>query len=151
MTTSLDVVRAARSFVGTPFAHQQRTPGVGMDCIGLLVCTARALGIEHHDWQAYGRNPNGRTLVEKLSLSLDRVDVASLAVGDVACFWMLSPRLPQHVGIVSDVGLIHTWAATLANGKHATRMGQGGRVVEVAFGDDMRARLHSAWRWRGLD
>jgi cell wall-associated NlpC family hydrolase len=37
MPSRLDVVRAARKCVGTPFKHQGRIIGVGLDCLGLVL------------------------------------------------------------------------------------------------------------------
>ena len=36
-TTRTDVVAAAREWLGTPFHHQARLRGVGVDCVGLVI------------------------------------------------------------------------------------------------------------------
>ncbi len=39
-----DFVRVARSYIGTPFHHQGRLPGVGLDCAGVIVCALAECG-----------------------------------------------------------------------------------------------------------
>ena len=38
--TGQDVVAEARRWLGTPWRHQARLRGVGVDCGGLVVCVA---------------------------------------------------------------------------------------------------------------
>jgi len=45
MTIRDEIVRLSRAYIDTPFHHAARLPGVGLDCVGLLVCVARAVGI----------------------------------------------------------------------------------------------------------
>jgi len=40
------IVSVARAAVGTPWRHQRRVAGLGLDCIGLLVHVARELDLE---------------------------------------------------------------------------------------------------------
>ena len=37
---ALRLIEVARGYVGTPFHHAGRLPGVGLDCIGVPVCAA---------------------------------------------------------------------------------------------------------------
>src|ERR1044071_5635711 len=39
-----DIVEEALSWVGTPFAHQQRIKGAGVDCVNFVAEVARATG-----------------------------------------------------------------------------------------------------------
>jgi hypothetical protein len=58
------IVEAARSWVGTPFMHQQSLKGVGVDCVGVILGVGRELGIleispeEWAPFAAYTRQPN---------------------------------------------------------------------------------------------
>ena len=45
MATGLDVVRMARTWLGTPYHHQGRVKGAGVDCGGLVIGVARFLMI----------------------------------------------------------------------------------------------------------
>ena len=42
--TADDIVNAARECVGTPFRHQGRVLGVGLDCAGLVLMPFSAVG-----------------------------------------------------------------------------------------------------------
>ncbi|MBK8745664.1 MAG: peptidase P60, partial [Propionivibrio sp.] len=38
------ILAAARACIGTPFVHQGRIPGLALDCAGLVVAVAQAIG-----------------------------------------------------------------------------------------------------------
>ena len=99
------IIDAARSYVDTPFHHGGRLPGVGLDCIGVIVCAARAAGLRHHDVEAYPLRPNGQLTVE-LNAQLDRVTIA--LPGDV--LQMTFGGEPHHVAIYTGYTLIHAYA-----------------------------------------
>jgi NlpC/P60 family putative phage cell wall peptidase len=131
------IVRAARACLETPFVHQGRLPGVGLDCIGLLVAVARAIGYPHQDRDGYGRLPAQGLLESTLSSHLDEVPRSMLQPGDVLAFRFR--RDPQHVGILTgDNTLIHAYQ-------------QAGKCVEHGYDDEWRRRLVSAWRWREFE
>mgnify|MGYP003457874926 CR=1 FL=1 len=67
-----EITAAALSMVGSPFHAQGRLPGIGLDCIGVIVCVARALNIPHTDVTAYPMRPNGM-LMPILDTKLVRV------------------------------------------------------------------------------
>ena len=46
MITKEDVVREAKTWLGTPFHHQGRLKGVGVDCAGVIVCVAKELKLK---------------------------------------------------------------------------------------------------------
>lgn len=127
------LVEAARSYIGTPFHHQARAKGVGIDCVGLVVCAARDAGMDVRDTSVYAREPDGRSLVEALSDQMDRVD-GEAREGDVMAFWVRRPDLPQHLGIRSEHGIIHAMMRR--------------RVAEHRLTGAMLSKLHSVWRLR---
>lgn len=100
-----DVILAARSYVGTPFHHGGRLPGVGLDCIGVIACAAKEAGIAHRDMLAYPMRPNGQLRTE-LSAQLDRVESAQ--PGDV--LEMTFGGEPHHVALYTGPTLIHAYA-----------------------------------------
>ena len=103
--TAEKIIEAARSYVDTPFHHGGRLPGVGLDCIGVIVCAAKAAGVKHHDVAAYPLRPNGQLRTE-LSAQLDRVEKAE--PGDV--LEMSFGGEPHHVAIYTGDTLIHAYA-----------------------------------------
>ena len=127
----MSLVEAARTYIGTPFHHQGRAKGYGVDCVGLVVCVARDAGYTVRDITAYGRDPDGASLVGAVAEQLERVDHPE--PGDVLMFWVARPGLPQHVGICAGKTMIHAPI--------------GRRVCEHRLTRAMLDKLHSAWRF----
>ena len=63
--TRSDVVKFARSYVGTRWAHCGRSRS-GLDCVGLLVCVGRDLGLEIEDLTGYKRTPDSKVFLEHI-------------------------------------------------------------------------------------
>lgn len=125
------LIAAARSFVGTPFRHGGRAPGVGMDCIGVVVCAAAACGLRHRDQSAYSLRPNGQLGLE---LEAQMVLVARSAVmpGDVLL--MAFDEEPHHVAVTTGATIIHAYA-------------QARKCVEQPLSDYWRARVRRTYRF----
>lgn len=133
MPTSTEIIHAGRLLIGTPWHHQARCPGVGIDCIGLLVCVARALSVPHQDCVTYTRDPNPEQFLRELSRSLVRLPIDSaVAQGLVGVFWIRHANEPKHAAIFTDRGMIHTHQSV-------------GKVVEHSIGELWQKRLHSIW------
>jgi NlpC/P60 family putative phage cell wall peptidase len=70
VTLREQIVAEARTWLGTPFHHQGRLRGVGVDCGGLILGVGKALGLmDYAAAPVYGRRPNGpemRTLCDAL-------------------------------------------------------------------------------------
>ncbi len=132
--TRLRLVEAARTCLGTPFHHQGRTPGVGLDCIGLVVVALRAVGFRVQDRQDYAPRPDGQSL-EKALREHGFTPLPSgepPQPGDVLLFRY--DGQPQHVALAtSPTALIHAFAPA-------------GRVVETSLGASWRRRLVGRWR-----
>jgi cell wall-associated NlpC family hydrolase len=102
-----DLAAAAMSMVGTPFHAQGRVPGVGLDCIGLVACVARACDIPHEDKAAYPLRPNGE-LQPALDAQLVRVDGEPQA-GDVLLM-AFEKQPPHHVAMfVGNQQFVHAY------------------------------------------
>lgn len=133
------IVDIGRRWVDTPFHHQARVEGVGVDCVGLVISVAREIGAVPADWDVggYGRVPDGKQLVHHLSERLVPVAQADMAPGDVVLVAFDSH--PQHVGIVGDylhggLSIIH------ASGAH-------GRVLETRLLFTKAMRFVAAYRF----
>ena len=112
MTTRLDVVLVARSYVGTPFHHMGRVPGVGLDCSGVLICTGRELGLVPPDFDVppYTPTPDGHSMIEWCDTHMRRVSQVEMRPGDAIL--LVVDQHPQHLGILAnyphaDFSLIH--------------------------------------------
>ena len=68
-----ETVRMARDYLGTPYHHQARLKGHGIDCVGLVVCVARELGVLPFDVDVtgYSRIPDGKALMHHLHAHMD--------------------------------------------------------------------------------
>lgn len=136
--TATGLVDAARSYIGTPFHHQGRAKGVGVDCVGLVVCAARDAGYTVRDVTNYPRDPDGASLERIVSGQLERVRLGWEA-GDVMLFWVARSGLPQHVGIFA-----HDVESERPVLIHAPI---GRCVAEHRLTPRMLEKLHSVWRF----
>lgn len=95
----------ARRYIGTAYHHQARKPGVGMDCVGLLICVARDLGHVPPDFDitGYRRVPDGHSLMRHMHEQFTEIPRAEMAPGDYVC--IAYDRHPHHVGILGDYHL----------------------------------------------
>lgn len=141
--TPNDILLAARAAVGTPFKHQGRLVGKGLDCAGLLVHVARTLGIEPIQRDGYARMPsNGQleaTLEENVAAGiLLKVSPRDLLPGDMVLMKFEGEGAARHLGIVGDGTLIHSWAVVR-------------RVCEHTIDDAWRRRIIAGFRFAGVN
>ena len=136
LLTGMDLVQAARGFLGTRFRHQGRLPGQGLDCAGVVVCAARAVGVAVHDVVGYGRLPDGDALPRHLATAgCKEIALDDARPGDI--YLMRFESDPQHLALVTDIGILHAYADV-------------GRVVEHRLDDVWRARIVAAFRLPGV-
>lgn len=104
--TPQTIITAASAYLGTRWHHQGRSTA-GVDCLGLIVLTARDCGIAVQDRFAYSRQPDGHYLRAELDAQLEQI--AEPQPG--AVLMMRFEREPQHVAIMADGGdMIHAYA-----------------------------------------
>ena len=116
-----DIVVSARSWLGTPYVHQQSLRGAGCDCLGLIRGVWRdVIGEEPEAVPSYSRDwsePQGEERLWKAALrNLTKKDLAQEAGGDVVLFRMRDGGVAKHLGIQSDTGafpkFIHAYSGT---------------------------------------
>lgn len=136
MPTRLDIVNEARRWLDTPFVHQGRQLGVGVDCVGVLFGVAWALGISEFDYRNYLARPNTDTMSQLLREHLVPIAVRDARAGDV--LHMHIGGRPQHVGLLtaSDT-LLHAYQ-------------QVGRCVEHRVDDKWWSRVRGAYQFPGV-
>lgn len=102
----MDIVEAARLYLGTPFKHQGRY-SYGIDCGGLLILAAREMGIYLQDIPGYHRMPDDQELKAALDTQLIRTSRGkdNTLYGDILL--MAFRKNPQHIAIRTDKGIIH--------------------------------------------
>lgn len=133
-----DMLRFATSQVGVPWVHAARAPGQGLDCAGLIVCSARSAGMEPKDDATYPEFPPPGLLGRMLRANGMRpVELSDKRPGDVLTFWIRRRHEEVHAGVDE------------ANGSmiHARREIGGGRVRREALGRFWTERLMARWRY----
>lgn len=131
------IVALARSWIGTPYHHQQSVKGIGCDCLGLV----RGVYEAYHqtatgpvtpytrDWaEASGRE----TLIEAARAHLSEIDSATIQPGDVLVFRFRKWMVAKHTGIL-------TTAETMV---HAL---EGAAVEEVHLGSWWHRHIAAAF------
>lgn len=132
------VVAEARRWIGTPFHHQGRLRGVGVDCVGLIVGVAVALGIDVRDRAAYPRLPYRGELTRALAEQLVHIEIGEACPADVLELAWQPARQSMHVALLTEHGILH-----------ATE--EIGSVVEHRLDDVWRSRIRAAWRFPGIE
>lgn len=142
MATPAQVAAEARAWIGTPFSHQGRSREAGVDCVGLVIAVARALGLVLPDFDVtgYGARPDGSSLRAACDEHMTQVDAPQMG-GVVLMAWSGGP--PQHLGLVADhplggCSLVH------ADGRRARC------VVEQRLVFTRAMRLVAAYRLPGV-
>jgi hypothetical protein len=120
MVTQRDLILAAREFIGVKFAHQGRSRE-GLDCLGLLLVSAAAVGLRFDgvaardvDVPNYSMRPDTVFLQQQLERFL--VPVSEAKAADVVLLEI--DGAPQHLAILSDypvvgeLGMIHAYAVS---------------------------------------
>lgn len=145
--TRADVVRVARSYIGTPFHHAARAPGKGLDCAGLVICAMRALALVPPAWdvQDYPQLPDG-SFVPLCDRHLVNIRVADMRAGDVAV--LAYGMGPQHMGVIADCeqGPSCFWLVHASNRPSV----RPARVIESRFVISRAQRLVAAYSIPGV-
>lgn len=124
-------IAVARSFIGTPFRHQGRMPGIGLDCAGLAVAALNQCGLDCDDFIGYGRSPHKGLLKKKLDT---QKILKPIICPEPGCILLLKIRHePQHIAIFTGGTIVHSYETI-------------GRVVEERFTDFWSARLVASYR-----
>lgn len=134
------IIICARSCIGTPFHHQGRVKGIGLDCVGVAVTVAKALQLFDHDYTGYAKHPDGVTLLTEFGKVCEQLTPEEILPGDIVCF-CTTPRsqTPQHIGILCEdkASMIHAHSGSA-------------RVVETPLGR-WAERIVCGFRYPGVD
>lgn len=129
--THTDIISAARECVGTPFWHQGRRLGIGIDCAGVAIHVAQRLGIDHFDISGYGRTPAAGQLERALDAQpgLERVMLNDRKPGDLLLMRFASD--PQHLAICAGDTIIHAYESVGQCCEHRLSSLWAARIVRV--------------------
>lgn len=139
-----DLIAEARTWLGTPFVHQQSRKGIASDCIGFVGGVAVALRVPcalewSHDerFKNYARTPDPDLLLRACDEYMDQVPRHTTRPGDVLV--MKFQKEPMHFGYLSAPGyMIHCYEPR-------------GGVVEHGIDPKWSQRILRTYRLRGLD
>ena len=111
----------ARECIGTPFIHQGRVVGRGLDCAGLIIHIFKRLQLPFNDLSGYPEAPYKDMLFNQLNSepSLIKKPRSELKPGDVMLFTI--NRHPQHLAINAGDAMIHAYSVA-------------GKVIEQSIG-----------------
>jgi len=141
MTTRADVVATARQHLGTPWVHQGRTPGLAIDCAGLVILVARQLQLvaDDFDVNGYSRWPDGSMLdwCGQFMQPLAEIELGAVLV-------LATEHFPQHLGIVGDY--THGGWSLI----HATNGASPARCVETRLMFARNMQLRGIYRLPGV-
>ena len=99
----IDHAKRARAFVGARFRPQGRNPGLGLDCVGLVLCAFDLPGeLARRDYRM--RGPHRRELMRALAGPFRRIARTRLRAGDILLLQVRSDQL--HLAIVTSTGVI---------------------------------------------
>ena len=142
--TPAAIIAAARAEIGTPFRHQGRIPGKALDCAGLVVTVAAAIGADYIDQQGYSRHPSDGLLEAALDNQpcLVRVALADMQAGDVLLMHIAGD--PQHLAIYAGFNQ-QAQSETIIHAEIRAR-----KVCEHRLSDEWRGRIVRVYRFRGV-
>ncbi len=130
------IVTRARFCIGTPFRHQGRIPGKGLDCVGVIACVGHELGLFDYDFAGYGRLPKKGELERHINAAGFReISFEEAHPGDVLLIRFR--KLPQHTAIVTDRGMLHAYIRAFG-------------VVEHGVTAYWRQRIIAAYQFPGV-
>jgi len=107
----LRIEQIARSWIGTPYRHQQKLKHMGCDCLGLLIGVFEELtGKETETPPAYSPSWGEANGLELMLEAAHRYLIPSKGVplGSVLVFRMMPNSVAKHCGIlISDNMMVH--------------------------------------------
>ncbi len=130
------IEQAARACIGTPFLHQGRINGRGLDCIGVVIYCAQAVGADHWTSECYGRNPANGLLEAALDAQPCLEVVSGKQPGDILL--MRFADEPQHVSV-------YTASDTIIHGYESVA-----QVCEHRLSSVWAARIVKIYRFKGI-
>ena len=144
MITPAEIVQAARGWLDTPYHHQARLRGVGVDCLGLLIGVCRELGTvdETFDVTGYPRAADGTTLMRLAKQHMEQIDGAMQPGHAIvtSCH-----GVPHHFGIIADYR--HGGLSII----HASSFARPARVIEMRLLLTCSMQFVAAFKLPGAD
>lgn len=139
MITRQAIIDEARTWLGVVWRHQGRDRN-GIDCGGLLIGVAKALGASDYDIGNYGKQPDAQNFLRHLEAwGGRRIPLGGALPGDVIAF--RDGPFPCHCAIVTETGGVRHMI-------HADRRLKS--VVEEPITREWLANRVAAYRFPGV-
>ena len=128
MTQRADVIAEAESWLGTPFHHEARVKGAGVDCGQILLAVYSKFGFMPKDYKLehyppdFAMHRDYEWYLSIVQTFAREISEAKVQPADIVLFkW---GRLFSHGGIVTDYpNIIHAWALTRSVTRYAVNLG----------------------------
>lgn len=143
MANREQIVAAARALKGTPFQHQGRIPGRGIDCAGVPIVVAnRCALVVNFEFKGYSRFPRPEMVRRELTKNMDLVPggFAAARTGDLA--WISYLGYATHMGIVAELDGYLTVI-------HSSE--RDGGVVESRIDEQLARDIRGVFSFRGVE
>lgn len=136
-----EIIREARTWIGTRWQRQASLKGVATDCVGLVRGVGRRFGLQvDNEDLRYSHQPHHKDerLYRAVQKYMTEIPLVDMQPGDVLLFG--ADGWPAyHIGILSyDDYVIHTWMDI-------------GHVVESRLDADWRGKLRFAFVFPGVE
>jgi cell wall-associated NlpC family hydrolase len=130
-----EIVAEARKWLDTPFHHNGRVLGAGVDCYGVVEMVGRALGVEIPPNIRYSRIPDESELLHYMNTYAVLVPRDQATEGDIAI--IPHQGAMRHMGILTDKGILHAWEPA-------------GRVVEHSIDKGWARLIRRVYAYPGV-
>lgn len=135
MMTIETYLQFANNCLETPFHHQGRKPNIGLDCIGLVICSLNAANskVNIQDRIGYSRLPSNYELLLAIEAhGVTKFNDLNLANrGDLLVFRF--GNQPQHVAIyLGDMQIIHAYQPA-------------GKVIRIPLNNSWKSRFYCGY------
>lgn len=125
------IVELARECLDTPYVHQGRHNGVGLDCAGLVAYVLGGLNLPYNDMKGYPRTPYQGMLKKALDNEPSLERVYNYEQG---CVLLLRiTKDPQHLAIYTGDTIIHSYLTAE-------------KVTEHNFSDSWRRKVVAIYK-----
>jgi cell wall-associated NlpC family hydrolase len=102
------ILTSARQWIGTPWRHNQKCKGHGVDCVRFIEAVFKDdLGYQFGNIDKYARIPEDDALLMFLEDNglLKQIPLTDIQSGDLLLFRL--GEIPYHLGISNGTGMIH--------------------------------------------
>lgn len=138
-----EVIKIAKTYLGTPWKHQGRLKKYGIDCAGYIIEVMRELGLDvSFDIAGYERVPDGQKLAEVAHKNTKAILLKDVQDGDVLLFSVLGN--PQHLAFYYQENgvdyMLHAYGDKSVN-----------KVVAMRLDTKWKNRIVGVYRLNGIE